>query len=70
MVLWVAQALRALDRMTPNATRTQAQLAKAKPTDRKAAGNGLPAISSRVSCLSRSCGVKEEAFVSGSGVSS
>jgi hypothetical protein len=39
----VAQALRALDRMTPNAATTKAQLAGTTPTDRSTAGNGLPA---------------------------
>jgi hypothetical protein len=69
MVLWVAQALRALDRMTPNATTTQAQLAKAKPTGREAAATSC--LWFRVAYrLSRACVVGEEAFVSRSGVSS
>lgn len=33
MLLWVAQALGALDRMTPHATTTQARRAATKPTD-------------------------------------
>lgn len=44
MVLWVAQALRALDRMTPYATTTKAQLARTTPTNLTTAGSGLPAF--------------------------
>jgi hypothetical protein len=39
MVLWVAQARGALDRMTPNATTTQARLAARTPTDLTTAAN-------------------------------
>ena len=50
VILWVAQALRAVDRMTPNATTTQAQLAGRTPTNLTTAGYGLPAfgVDSRV----------------------
>jgi hypothetical protein len=47
VVLWMAQALRALDRMTPNATTTKAQRAAATPADLTSAGNVLLASGSR-----------------------
>jgi hypothetical protein len=47
VVLWMAQALRALDRMTPNATTTKAQRAAVTPTDVVMAGYVLLAAGGR-----------------------
>lgn len=62
----MAQALCALDRMTPNATTTKAQLAAATATDLTTAGNVLPAFRLELGGLSGDCGQGEEAVVSGS----
>jgi hypothetical protein len=66
MLLWVTQALCALDRMTPNATTTQARRAATSPMSLSVASSVLPRFA-RARWLPKGSSQGDEASGSGNG---